>query len=131
MAIAVVSGASLVCSNGTAPATFNATPSPIRIGGKPAGNVMDSTFPKNLTNFGMCRSPSNPQVAALMPVPPPGTIKPVPCVPVIPGSPWTASGVPKVKIGKQEALSNQACLTCQWAGQIKITNPGQVKVQIK
>lgn len=130
MGFATVAGASLMCTFGATPATLNPTPSKVRVGGKPAANVQDSAFPLNVPSFGMCRSPSNPQVQALMPVPPPGTIKPVPCMPVLTGAPWVGSGAVKVKLGGQEALTNQGCLTCQWAGQIKITNPGQMKVKL-
>lgn len=130
MALATVATANLKCMYGSAPVPLVPTPSKVMIAGKPAATVKDSAFPVNIASFGTCISPANPQVQAMIPVPPPGVIKPVPCVPALTGAPWVGSGAMKVKIGGMEALTNQGCLNCLWSGQIKIVSPAQSKVKL-
>lgn len=127
MAIAITANSTLTCTMGTTPSNLVVTPSKIKIGGIPVADIQCSTPNKNIPPFGMCRSPSNPQVAKMMPVPPPGVIKPQPCMPNIPGSPWTGC-VSKVKWAGQMPLTSDGCLQCSYGGTIKVIPSGRVKI---
>jgi hypothetical protein len=93
----------------------------------PAGTIMDHAPMVNIMPFGLCTSPSNPQViaatAAAM-----GVLTPQPCIPVT-TSPWTP-GSPTVKIGSMSALNAQCTCMCTWAGVISVTTPGQATVNV-
>ncbi len=81
----------------------------------------------NIKPFGMCTSPSNPQViaatAAAM-----GVLTPQPCLPVTP-APWVPGAI-TVQIGNQVALDNAAKCNCMWAGVIGVTMPGQLTTDV-
>jgi hypothetical protein len=121
----VCSGASLMCSFGTGPSTFNAT-NPLVKGPTPAGVVTDIT-PANVPPFLMCVTPTNPQVATATSAAL-GVLTPQPCIPVI-ASPW-APGSPQVKIGGVPALDNTSTCQCAWGGVITVTQPGQATVTV-
>ena len=64
MAEIVVTGASAVCSFGTAPGTVcGGSQAACMVGGKPAATIQDAQ-PSSITPFGMCTSLAHPQVAA-------------------------------------------------------------------
>jgi len=128
MGIWVCGGASLMCSMGAAPGTLNVLPANKTLTNMPFANIMDNKPFVNVTPFGVCRSPANPQVAAMTPVPPPGVIKPQPCIPNL-ASPW-APGSPTVLIGNMPALNESSKLMCNWGGVISISAPGQVKTMV-
>ena len=119
----VCTGAQLQCSFGVAPSVFNATPRPELTSNMPAGTIMDHVPMMNIMPFGMCSSPSNPQViaatAAAM-----GVFTPMPCVPVTP-APWVPGAV-NVLITNQPALDNTCKLMCTWGGVISVAMPGQL-----
>ena len=121
----VCTGASLMCSFGTAPSTFNAT-NPLVKGPAPAGVVTDIS-PASVPPFLLCVTPSNPQVAAATAAAL-GVLTPQPCIPVI-ASPW-APGSPKVTIGGVPALDNTSTCQCAWGGVISVTQPGQATVTV-
>ena len=115
------------CSFGVAPSTLVVLPANRVLTGTPAATIMDGKPIVNVPPFGMCNSPSNPQViaataAAL------GVLTPMPCVPVTP-APWVP-GSPTVLIGGIPALNNTSKLMCAWAGVIQITNAGQLTVDV-
>jgi Domain of unknown function (DUF4280) len=127
MGIQVCMGAMMQCSFGVAPSSLIVLPQNNVLTGTPAATIMDNVPIANIPPFGMCSSPSNPQViaetaAAL------GVLTPMPCVPVIP-APW-APGSPTVLIGGMPALNADSKLMCAWAGVIQISNPGQTTVMI-
>ncbi len=128
MGVFVCGGASLICTMGATPGTLNVLPVNKTLTSMPYANIMDNKPMVNITPFGVCRSPANPQVAAMIPVPPPGVIKPQPCIPNI-AAPWTP-GSPTVLIGNMPALNNSSKLMCNWGGVISITNPGQMKTMV-
>ncbi len=64
MGVQVVTGAMMMCSFGVAPAPFNATPTGVMASGLPAGTIMDMVPLENIPTFGMCTTPSNPEVAS-------------------------------------------------------------------
>ena len=111
----VVMGAMCKCTFG-----LNVLPSGVMIENKPAAVFADSVPMMNILPFGMCMSPSNPQVAAAL-----GS--PMPCVPVIAGK-WVPPH-PKVFIKNKPILTKDAICMCNWGGVIQINNPGTTKVK--
>jgi hypothetical protein len=127
MGMQVCMGAMMQCSFGVAPSSLIVLPQNQVLTGTPAATIMDNVPVANIPPFGMCSSPSNPQVisataAAL------GVLTPMACVPVIP-APWVP-GSPTVLIGNMPALNADSKLMCAWAGVIQISSPGQTTVMI-
>ena len=127
MGMQVCMGAMMQCGFGAAPSALVVLPQNRVLTGPPAATIMDNVPIVNIPPFGMCSSPSNPQVisataAAL------GVFTPMPCVPVIP-APW-APGSPTVLIGSIAALNSESKLMCAWTGVIQISSPGQTTVTI-
>lgn len=128
MAIQVCMGAMLQCSFGVAPSSLVVLPtSMVMTSNVPAATIMDNVPMMNVMPFGMCNSPSNPQVIALTAAAL-GVFTPAPCVPVTP-APWVPGG-PTVMIGNMPALDSNSKLMCIWAGVIQITNPGQTTTMV-
>ncbi len=123
----VVNGAQMTCMFGTSPANLTVVPSgpPIQAGGQLLARIADSVPMMNVPPFGMCSTPTNPQVAAATSAAS-GVLTPQPCIPVITG-PW-APGSPKVSVGGVPALTSTSRCTCAWGGSISIVQAGQVKV---
>jgi hypothetical protein len=88
---------------------------------------MDHIPMKNIMPFGMCQSPSNPQVAAATAAAM-GVLTPMPCIPMTP-APWTP-GAPTVMIKTAPALNDSSTLMCVWAGTITISSAGQTTHKI-
>lgn len=126
MAIPVVSGASLLCTMGTAPSTLMVTSQmKVLYGGAPAATVQDAAPISNVPPCGMCNSMANPTVAAATAAKL-GVFTPMPCVP-LPAGIWMG-GAPKVLIGGIPSLTSGARLMCSYGGSISITYQGQTKV---
>jgi hypothetical protein len=123
----VVNGAAMTCTFGVAPSTLTVVPSgPIlQAGGQLLARVVDMVPMLNVAPFGMCTTPSNPQVAAATSAAA-GVLTPQPCIPVI-TAPWTP-GSPKVSAGGIPALTSTSTCTCAWGGSIAIVQAGQAKV---
>lgn len=127
MAVAVVAGASIMCTMGTSPGTLIATNQPtVLVGGKPIGTVADAAPFSNLVPCGMCTSMANPAVASATAAAL-GVLTPQPCTPT-PAGVWICAGTPL--IGGVPALNNTASLTCAFGGAVSITNPGQTVVAL-
>jgi len=122
----VVNGALLMCSFGVAPCTLIVVPAIVTAGGGPlpAATINDHQM-TNIATFGMCTTPSNPQVAAATSAAM-GVLTPVPCMPMI-TAPWMPGSV-KVTIGGVPALTASSQCMCMWGGAVIITTPGQAKV---
>jgi hypothetical protein len=128
MAQLLCNGATLTCSFGMAPGQFVVLPtSRVLASNNPAATIMDNIPMTNIQPFGMCSSPSNPQVAAATAAAG-GVLTPVPCIPVT-TAPWTP-GSPTVLINGNPGLNNTCQLLCTWGGLITLTNPGQQTVNI-
>jgi hypothetical protein len=128
MPMQVVMGAMMTCTFGVAPATLAVLPvNKTNASSVPAANIMDGKPIVNVPTFGMCSSPSNPEVASATAAAL-GVLTPMPCVPVT-TAPWDP-GADTVMIGGQPALDNTCQLECDWGGVITITDPGQTTVQI-
>ena len=123
----VVNGAQVTCTFGVAPSTLAVIPSgPIlQVGGQLLARVVDFAPMANVSPFGMCTTPSNPQVAAATSAAS-GVLTPQPCIPVI-TAPWTP-GSTKVSAGGVPVLTSTSTCTCAWGGVISIVQAGQVKV---
>jgi len=123
----VVNGAAMTCTFGVAPSTLTVVPSgPIlQAGGQLLARVVDMVPMLNVAPFGMCTTPSNPQVAAATSAAA-GVLTPQPCIPII-TAPWTP-GSPKVSAGGIPALTSTSTCTCAWGGSIAIGQAGQAKV---
>jgi hypothetical protein len=123
----VVNGAQLSCSFGVAPSVLTVVPVPplIQVGGQPLARISDMVPMMNVAPFGMCTTPSNPQVAAATSAAM-GVLTPQPCLPVI-TAPWTP-GSAKVSAGGVPVLTSNSTCACMWGGAITIAQAGQVKV---
>jgi len=117
-----------MCSFGIAPSALTVIPKgrPVQAGGLMAATVQDFVPNANIMPFGMCTTPSNPQVAAATSAAL-GVLTPQPCIPVT-ASPW-APGSPTVMINNAPALTSTCTCNCAWGGVITVVNPGQVQTQ--
>ena len=126
MGIQVVSGATLMCTFGTAPRSLMVLPANlVQAGGMPAANIMDNKPMVNIMTFAMCSSPANPTVAAATAAAM-GVLTPMPCIPAT-AAPWTP-GVPTVTIANMPAVNNSCKLMCSYGGVISVSVPGQMTV---
>ena len=128
MGIQVAGTAQLMCSFGVAPSVLTVVPKgrPVQAGGQMAATIQDFAPNVNIMPFGMCMTPSNPQVAAATAAAL-GVLTPQPCIPVT-TSPWSP-GSPTVMINGAPALTNSCMCNCAWGGVITISNPGQMQTQ--
>ena len=120
----VCHGAQLMCSMGVAPSNLVVLPIKlVNTSNVPAANIMDHAPMVNIMPFGMCISPSNPQVAAATAAAF-GVLTPMPCIPMTP-APWVP-GSPTVMLANQPALNKSSTLNCTWAGVITVLMEGQM-----
>jgi hypothetical protein len=130
MPFQVVEGAMMMCSMGLGPPVplnCSVPPTMVTAGGLPAGNIGHSAPMVNIPTFGMCNSPTNPEVIALTAAAL-GVHTPAPCIPAT-VAPWVPTA-PTVTVGGLPALTDECTCLCMWEGEIKITEPGQVVVQV-
>ena len=128
MPMKVVNGAQLTCAFGTSPSSFVVLPAnQVLAENQPVATIMDYTPMTNIMPFGMCNTPSNPQVAAATSAAL-GVLTPQPCIPAT-ASPW-APGAVSVKIANLIALDSVSMCNCTWGGLITITDPGETSVQV-
>ncbi len=125
MAIAVCTGATMMCSFGVAPSSLVVLPLGRVLTKTPSANITDFAPVMNIPPFGACTSPSNPTVAAATAAAL-GVLTPMPCVPVT-AAPWIP-GSTKVMNGGPPAVDNSCKLMCNWGGVIQVLNPGQTVV---
>jgi hypothetical protein len=116
MGVLVSTEAVAQCSYGDFPGLFTASSENVAAT-TPVGVVTD-VEEDNITPFGMCSAPTNPEVIAAQ-----GS--PVPCVPVL--TPWTPGAV-GIMINGVTALDAESTCMCAWAGVVTISDPGQERV---
>jgi hypothetical protein len=117
----VANGAMLKCNQGMAPGALTVLPTQMAEGaGMPAATVNDFAPMQQVSPFGLCKSQTNPQVAAATSAAG-GTLTPMPCSPLI-TAPWSP-GAPGVTIAGQRALTAGSTCSCAWSGTIEITDP--------
>lgn len=127
MAIAVCTGATLMCSFGVAPSSLVVL-SPKRVITKtPSANLNDQIPIANIPPFGACTSMANPAVASATSAAL-GVLTPMPCVPVT-AAPWIPAGF-KVLNGGMPAVDNSCKLMCNWGGVIQVLYPGQTTLMV-
>ncbi|MDR1605339.1 MAG: DUF4280 domain-containing protein [Gracilibacteraceae bacterium] len=124
MGLAVVSGATYVCSFGTVPGVLKAGKASVLAAGMPAATISDVAPMTAISPCGLCTTPSNPTVAAATAAAL-GVLTPQPCIPVPVGA-WLGSKGPL--IGGTPGLSGEGRLLCAYGGSISIVAPGQTKV---
>ena len=118
MPLAVVMGATLQCTCGSAPSNLVVTSQlQTKIDNQAAATIMDHAPAVNIPPFGTC----NVLTAAAMGVP-------TPCMPA-PAGPWMPGSTSRVKIGNQLALLSTDMLNCSIPGVITILDPGQKTTQ--
>jgi hypothetical protein len=128
MPVQVISGATIACAFGAAPSTLTVLPvNRVNCSKMPAATIMDHAPMVNIAPFGMCLSPTNPEVAAATAAAL-GVLTPQPCIPAT-IAPWVP-GAATVTIGKQPALDNASTCLCMWAGVISIVSPGQMQTTV-
>ena len=123
----VVSGASMFCTNGTAPVTLNVTSQTKTIVGAPAATINDCAPMTNIPPFGNCISMANPATAAATAAAL-GVFTPGPCSPVPVGT-WTVENS-NVSYCGSPCLTAGCQLLCGCGGTIKVGAPGQVNLNI-
>jgi hypothetical protein len=125
----VVQGAMMQCTMGMAPSSLMVIPmgQPVQGSSMMAATIQDFKPMVNIMPFGMCQSPSNPVVAAATAAAL-GVLTPMPCIPAT-SAPWMP-GAAQTMINNQPALHDGCKAMCMWAGQISITMPGQVTIDV-
>jgi hypothetical protein len=127
MPLQVVNGAQMMCTFGLSPSSLAVLPiNRTMIAQQPKATIQDHVPLLNIMPFGMCISPSNPQVAAATAAAL-GVLTPQPCIPAT-ASPW-APGAVTIEIDHQVALDNLSNCNCMWGGVISIVSPGQQTVE--
>jgi hypothetical protein len=117
----VTNGAKLKCSEGVSPSTLTVLPtSGQEADEQPTATVNDYQPMVNIAPFGMCKTQSNPQVAAATTAAQ-GVLTPQPCIPAV-TSAWSP-GSSIVTISEQKALTDDSTCSCTWSGSIEITDP--------
>jgi len=128
MPLQVVNNAQLMCSFGTSAASLVIMPVNRTIcDQQPEATIQDFVPLMNILPFGMCSSPSNPQVAAATAAAM-GVLTPQPCIPAT-VSPWTP-GDPTVLVNNIPALNDSSTCNCLWTGAITITDAGEQTVNL-
>lgn len=127
MGYCVCGGATLQCSFGAAPSTYNVLPASKVMTSMPIANIMDNVPMVNVMPFGMCSSLMNPTVASATAAAL-GVLTPMPCIPVL-TAPWTP-GSPTVMVGGKPAVNNTCKLMCAYGGVIQVVNPGSSNITV-
>ncbi len=120
----VSSGAMISCSMAMppSPVALTALPTGTPVSADSQAATIQAFVPMmNIPTFGMCGTPSNPEVAAATSAAM-GVLTPAPCVPAT-SSPWTPGAI-KVVINSQPALHTGCTASCMWGGVISIIDPG-------
>ena len=123
MSLMVATGASCLCSMGTAPGMVTSTNNQMVLAeGKPVCVITDAAPMANISPCGMCTSLANPQVAAATAAAM-GVLTPQPCIPAT--QVWSGG---TVLVGGKPCVTLESKCMCSYAGVISITNPCQTKV---
>jgi hypothetical protein len=124
MPLQVVDGAQIMCSFGTSPSSLTILPVNRTKSTTPTATILDNIPMVNIMPFGMCITPSNPQVAAATSAAL-GVLTPQPCIPVT-ASPW-APGAAQTIVAVAPALHEACTCNCMWGGVISVIFAGQTQ----
>lgn len=127
MALAISTGATMMCSFGVAPASLVVLPTTTIVSGTPTANNTAFAPVANVPPFGACSSLANPTVASATAAAL-GVLTPMPCVPNT-VAPWLPGPVKTIN-GGAPAVDQTCTLMCCWGGVIKVLGPGQFKVVV-
>ncbi|MCX4244126.1 DUF4280 domain-containing protein [Paraliomyxa miuraensis] len=127
MALALSTGATMMCSFGVAPASLVVLPTKTIISGTPTANNTANAPVVNVPTFGACSSLANPTVASATSAAL-GVLTPMPCVPNT-VAPWLPGPVKTIN-GGTPAVDQTCTLMCSWGGVITVVSPGQFKVVV-
>jgi hypothetical protein len=118
----VVNGAVIRCDQGAAPVKLVVLPTQTtEADGQSVATVMDFVPMTNIGPFGMCRSMTNPAVAAATSAAM-GVLTPAPCVPNT-ASPWSP-GSNDITVDDLRALTDDSTCKCAWVGSIDVIDAG-------
>ena len=117
-------GTVLKCSFGMTPSALVVEEPTVTGDVMPAANILDSEPFANIPPFGMCMSPSNPEVAAATAAAM-GVLTPMPCVPVT--APWMP-GIPTTLVRGAPACDSGSTCLCSWGGEITGVTADTVEV---
>jgi hypothetical protein len=117
----VVHGAELKCNQGTSSSKYNVLPGIADAKDKTIATIMDIVPIANIAPFGMCKTQSNPQVAAATAAAA-GALTPQPCIPIV-TAPWSPGSSVSTIDGKKVLTDDSTC-KCQWTGEITISDAG-------
>ncbi len=117
----VTEGAPLRCSFGASPTALQVPPHrALRVANRRLALVTDHAA-AHVPPFGMCRAPTNPQVAAATAAAN-GVLTPQPCVPAL-DAPWSP-GASRAR-GSAGAVLHEGCTAaCRWGGVVTIDPAG-------
>jgi len=111
-------GALLECMMGLAPSPLNVLPiNGVVADFMPVANIMDHIPFLNIVPFGMCKSPANPAVAAII-ASSLGAVTQGPCIPMT-VAPWLP-GDPTLIIGEFPSVDLSSKAICNWGGVISV-----------
>lgn len=121
-------GALLQCSFGQLPCPLVVLPDRrVTAGVLPVATIVDNKPLADVAGFGMCSSPSNPEVIALTAAAL-GVFTRAPCLLAL-SAPWEP-GKPTVTVGGLPALDTSCKLMCDRGGVIAVQTPAQMTVTV-
>ena len=112
----ISSGNMCRCSFGLVPIPLTSTNETVKVEGM---SIITNIDTSTLISFGMCKTPSNPAVLAII-ILSKGTITQAPCKSAI-ITPWIPSKPTVLACGKPVCTSGSTC-QCTWGGKITIIN---------
>jgi len=122
-------GSQLQCTMGLTPAPFTVLPDKKVLGKFLPLATIDCNKPMlNIMTFGMCKSPANPTVAAII-ASSLGSVTQAPCIPCT-TAPWIPSCV-KVMVGNMPVITQPDKLLCMYGGSISALSSSQMCVDAK
>jgi hypothetical protein len=114
---------------GVGPTTLNVVPKGAAITAceLPMATITDNIPLVNIPPFPLCNSIANPIVAAATAAKL-GVFTPAACLPLIP-APWTP-GAPTVLVNGNPVINQTSMCICAYGGEISITEPSQMVVDV-
>lgn len=123
MAFWLTEGAMLECTMGLTPSPLNVLPvSMVTANAMPVATIIDNVPFVNIIPFGLCKSPANPAVAAII-ASSLGAVTQGPCLPETP-APWIPAS-PQIMAGEMPCIDQTSKLMCVYGGVISPIVPGQ------
>lgn len=126
MSFLLSSTTNLTCTMGLTPSPLNILPVNAVFGQfLPLATMMDNKPLLNIMPFGLCKSPANPMVAAII-ASSLGAVTQGPCIPAT-FAPWVSSK-PVIMIKNFPCITINDQLICSYGGMIKAVAPSQTAV---